>query len=93
MPIGVRTFDELGRVLFDSTTRVGRVMGTIVANPAGGSISDANLAQGTPFAFAIPSGDIQFAGNPMLTPVCTINGTTITYGASNIAFLIMYGVY
>ncbi|WP_036114456.1 MULTISPECIES: hypothetical protein [Luteibacter] len=65
-------------------------MGLVAGNQAGGSITDPSLAQGTPFAFVMMTGSITLASQ---CPQVTINGTTISYTASNLPFLIVYGTY
>ncbi len=90
MPLGVQIWDEHGNLMIDQFTRVGRIMGVVAGNTAGGSISDGNLAQGTPFASVMLLGVVNLAD---LAPQVSISGTTITYTSSSYPFYIIYGTY
>jgi len=90
MPQGLQCFDEAGNVILDQTTRVGRVFSVVPGNQKGGSISDAGLRLGRPWANAIVLGAANIGS---LGPQITIDGTTITYTSATMPFLIAYGTF
>lgn len=90
MGLGIQVRDAAGNLLLDNFTRVGRVIGVVPGNTAGGSFNVPSLAQGTPWAFFQVLGQMTLAN---VGPQVSISGTTISYTASSYPFLIVYGTY
>lgn len=90
MPAGLQVWDAAGNLIFDTADRAGRVLGSVTTTTgAAGSITNAALSQGTPFALVEPL-DTLAAGD--YVPVATFGGTTMSWTAGY-ACLILYGVY
>ncbi|WP_176086969.1 hypothetical protein [Martelella sp. HB161492] len=92
MTAGLQTFDASGRIVLDTTSRTGRVIGVTTITGTSGSHSDAGLATGTPFFFLATT-------SPAVAKAVTvtISGTTISWTiASDQAsgsYPLVYGVY
>ncbi|KAF1005482.1 MAG: hypothetical protein GAK28_03234 [Luteibacter sp.] len=82
--------DELNRIVMDGDTRVSRCLGVIDCNPAGGSFTDPNLAQGTGWAVAIPIE--AYSGWDVLA-TAKVQGTTVTYTYSKKRCRLLWGTY
>ena len=51
MPMGIQAFDQNGNLIFDTTDRIGRVVGVVFTNGgSSGNYSNADLSTGAPFA-------------------------------------------
>lgn len=97
MAAGLQVWDGAGNLITDSTTWMGQMLGsfTLEKNHAAGSIYDANLTLGRPFAMTFPEDGnygAQSWGNPDST-VVTISGATISWPAGRYACRVVYGVY
>lgn len=84
MPAGLEVFDGAGALRLSLTDRLTRVLGSIPASSAAGSIAVPGFALGTPFWFLLEQTDIY-------GPEITISGTTLTWAKN--ASTILYGVY
>lgn len=88
---GIRVRTPAGVITFDSSVRTGRIIGYVDVS-ADGSLSNALLADGTPFSLCH-----RLAGTDgQQTPAVTFSGTTMTwtYPAGNKSNTrILYGVW
>lgn len=97
MPQGLKVWDAAGNPVIDSATWTGLVLGSVPLgiNHGAGSITDAGLARGRPFAFTWPAEGLSGAtpsGNPQQISV-SISGTTLSWTAAPAACQIIYGIY
>jgi len=84
-------FDAAGNVVVDLADRVSRVLGTFRTGTAAGSITDAGLASGTPFAI---STNVQaFGPSTIVMPTFTFSGSTLSWTAPTKDNIVVYGVY
>ncbi len=89
---GLRIRDESGNVIFDGNSTVARILGaqTLAANSSG-SVTNAEFAQGEPFAILYP---ITLPDqNHYNFPKLTFSGNKLTWTAGTISAHIAYGVY
>lgn len=92
MAYGLVVRDAAGNVILDTSTRLTRILGTFNTGTSNGSITDGNLAQGTPFWF-ISDG---YGSGDGFTADISVSGTTISWtitGTPKIACQFVYGVY
>ncbi len=97
MPAGMQIWDEQGRLMVDTNTRLSQVLGSfsIGDNSPAGSLVDGNLANGTPFVAVISHEGPKTDGSNglRLLPQAWVSGpTTISWSAGDSAF-ILYGIY
>lgn len=80
MAVGLKIWNASGVVTLDSTTRVGKIIGSFSIGGAGtaqtGSVTDSKLALGTPFNFAILTSS--FPGTDKY-PSFSFSGTTLNW--------------
>ena len=101
MPAGMQCFDASSRLVVDFTTRLARVLGVRDLNGTAGSLFDANLSAGTPFAVFQQNGVLYHISGDTAFPTITISGNTISWTYSpgqtpfhtNISGRLFYGVY
>ena len=100
MATGIKIWDASGNLIFDETSRAGRVLGTTVVNGGSGSIPNGDFSQGTPWAIAFKLGT-GLAGSGLICPCYTsFSGNTLNwaYGpvsgqSADYQTFIAYGVY
>ncbi len=94
MPAGFQCWDENGTLLYDTTTNMGRILGTISTGGVNGSLSVPAFSQGTPFAFPVLVLS-DAASVDVFQPLVTISGTTLswTYPRGSGQATIVYGTY
>jgi hypothetical protein len=94
MASGLRVWDNVGNLLIDTSTRMGRVLGQISTGTADGSVTSAGFATGAPFYAIVPKSGSPAAIN---TPNITITGNTMSWSFSGVPSpqdsLVLYGVY
>lgn len=79
MPAGLQVWDTDGVLQIDTSSYIGRLIGTIDASAATGSTSLAGLDSGLPFAIPVTQQiDGQYSGMESI-PVCTFSGNTVTW--------------
>jgi len=80
MPTGLQVFDATGRIMLDTTTRLGRIYSTFSSGVADGAVSVSALADGgEPFVFVEDnSADLTIA-TPYAYPNVTVSGTTVSW--------------
>lgn len=86
MPAGLQIWDEAGNFILDTTSIVGRLIGTIDASAMSGSVNVVGLDQGTPFA--IPIMDVGSGAQTYSTislPIVTFSGSTVSWTRQGIA--------
>ncbi|KVT46716.1 hypothetical protein WK52_00165 [Burkholderia multivorans] len=97
MTVGLQIFDQWGNLVFDATTRVGRVLFRQRVAGGSGTFWDDRLTTGTPFAcFQADSIPIATAVDKILPPTITISGNSVTYAYNDgtpIPGSILAGVY
>lgn len=101
MPSGMQCFDALGRLTVDFTTRLPRFLGSRSLAGDSGSLTDANLLQGTPFYIFQPAGLFYHISGDAARPVINISGSTLSWSYSggvtqyhiNVPGTLFYGVY
>lgn len=80
MTAGLQIFDEYGRLLFDATTRCGRVLLSQRVGGGSGTFWDDRLTQGQPFACFLADGlPISTPVSKSLPPIISISGNSVTY--------------
>lgn len=72
---GLQVWDEAGRVVMDSTTRLGLAIGVLQTGTSNGSYSDARLLGGSPFIIVSPDS----MGLTISVPVVTVSGQTVSW--------------
>jgi hypothetical protein len=99
---GVQVWAPDGTILIDTNTSVALILGTFAiggtGSPQSGSVTDARLANGRPYAFMLLGG-IPGANNQEAE--VTVSGTTVTWRYPNAdptfanrpAVTIMYGTF
>lgn len=96
MPAGLQTWDASGNPLIDLTSRLGRIVGTHTTGSSNGSITNAGLALGTPFALISQPGSVVSNGGTFYpSPTVSFSGTTMswTFTGSGAPTTIVYGIY
>ena len=93
MPAGFQAWDASGNLIIDLSTRTGFVLGNVAINSGNqtGSLTDAGLADGTPFYFNVAD-----TGESSRHPFVSFSGTTMSWTkstATNFTGTIFYGVY
>jgi hypothetical protein len=95
MPEGVEIYNSSGVLIFSTTQRLGKVLGTQSIS-SNGNTTVAGTALGTPFAFAPSStGSDEWPnsfGQDANWPEVTFSGTTMTW-VTAVAAEIVYGVF
>jgi hypothetical protein len=102
MAAGLQIFDASGAVVVDLSDRPGRILGAASATTSSatygnnGSVTDARLANGTPFYIITPF--FGFFGDDFGYPIVTFSGTTMSWNYvdnGNAAFVctIYYGTF
>lgn len=97
MAQGLQCFDANGNLTLDVTDRLTRVLGQFNTNSLDGSITDSNLASGSPWIFESSSSISPALDVSPLT--VKIEGTTITWayvdtsGVPKLNKRFIYGVY
>ncbi|KAF1045597.1 MAG: hypothetical protein GAK38_02889 [Xylophilus sp.] len=71
-------------------TRISRLIGMIDCNPAGGSVSDVNFSQGTPWALCVPA---ESYSSYTVIAYASISGGTVNYTASKVKCRLLYGTF
>ena len=95
MAYGIKVWDASGNTVMDSSTRLGRILGTTTTGTSNGSISNSAFSQGSPFYTVYTIGGSGYD----VQPYVYVSGTSLvwywdTSGASyNASCLIIYGVY
>ena len=92
MSVGLEVYDASGNKLVDPDTSMGRILGSVVSGTTGGSLVDADFAQGTPFTISLNVSGTN-PPIPHLGPVITFSGTTMSWGTTTQSALILYGVH
>jgi hypothetical protein len=105
MSVGLRVWDGVGTLTFDTNDYVGRFLGSVAAGSGTGSITDARLTTGIPFAVPVfiqpnMSYPILNLGVYTSSPVISFSGATMIFtrtpdtfqGAVFPACTIWYGV-
>lgn len=98
MAYGLRTWDEQGKLLIDTSSRLSRVLGTVqITAGVDGSVSSPDFVQGTPFwmAYATAASTGSYAG---AMPAFTISGSTLSWSWAGMEqykdnCTLIYGVY
>ena len=99
MAAGIECYDAAGNLTFAATDYLGRVLGTIniVGANGNGSLTDANLLAGMPWAIFFSDG----SGSVAVPCIVTCSGQTITWtfggsyantGSNNPGGFILYGI-
>lgn len=99
MGIGFECYDASGRLTFGASDRLGRVLGiiSIAQGSASGSLTDANLANGDPFAIFFRDG----SGARTVSVTAAASGQTVSWtfggpyanqGSNNPGGFIVYGI-
>ena len=91
MPQGLQVFDAAGNVIVDTSTRLGRVLGSATIGPSGsGSITNASFALGTPWCMIYNSSSF-----PTYEPVISFSGTSLlwSFAYTSSSYTIVYGIY
>lgn len=91
MAEGLQVWDENGSVLVDGATRMSSVLG-IVSITAAGSLSNADLAKGTPW-YVVNNPDRLGRGIRVTVSGTTISWTVTTLGTPSGPSQLIYGVY
>lgn len=93
MAQGLKVWDASGNVVLDTSTRVGRLLGSVAVNTATGSVMNADFAQGTVLWFLVPIG----TGGAQQYPAVSYSSGTTTLSWSgaftSATFQLWYGVY
>ncbi|EKE79731.1 hypothetical protein [Idiomarina xiamenensis] len=63
MPEGLQVWDESGRLIVDTTTLVGKLLGTTFSEQLSGYLDDERFLRGTPFGFVLPQPTSYNLGN------------------------------
>jgi hypothetical protein len=92
MPAGVETRDTAGNVVLTLGDRLSRILGSFNTGTVSGSLVDAGLASGTPWACCIGYGSASTSSST-IPPVVTFSGTTLSWTAPSVDNLVLYGVY
>lgn len=92
MPAGLEVYNEQGVNIVTITDRLQRVIGSLVANPGGGSISVPEFLQNTPFYFTVDNNS-NGLGEFQTTPTININGSTLSWSGGSRSATVIYGVY
>lgn len=82
MPSGMQCWDANGNLLVDFTTRLSRMLGSQYIDGTAGSLMDANLAQGEPFAVFQPEQLFNHISGDSPRPNIIISGNTISWSYS-----------
>jgi hypothetical protein len=89
MPAGLQVFGPDGRVWLDTSSRLGRVLGTVSINGSAGSLLNAGLSQGTPFVSFSPSEIFGTVTGQIISPTFSFSGNSMSWvyppGGANIA--------
>ena len=96
MPAGFQAWDASGNTVVDLSTRLGRILGVHTTGSSNGSITNAGLAQGTPFALVSqPNSTVANGGTFYPSPTVSFSGTTMswTFPGTGAPSTIVYGVY
>lgn len=90
---GIEVYNSSGQLVFNSDSRLGRVIGSVRLTGAAGSITDARFSSGTPFHAFIADATVA----ARTYPVISVAGTTISWSYSGaypiISGLLIYGAY
>ena len=95
MAYGLQVWDSSGNTVMDTSTRMGRVLGTVSTGITNGSITNSAFSQGSPFYVVSTVGGSGYDVQPYVNVV----GSTLTWywGTSgawyNASCIIIYGVY
>lgn len=96
MAYGMRIWNDQGQLVFDTTTRACRVLGTISTGTADGSIVDPGFATGTAWwslRMKINTGS-QYQVRP---PLVSVSGNTLSWafpaGTTKADNFLTYGIY
>ena len=83
MPAGFQTWDASGNLIVDTTTLLGRIIGSVSIVGTSGSITDARFANGTPFAFPVMGYSNAFSAFSLdasrSAPAVSFSGTTLNW--------------
>ena len=99
MSHGIEVRDAAGNIIFDSTWRLGRILGSVQSGTAAGSVNvTANYGNGSLFAFAVDiSTPAQVSSG---CPAVYVSGNTVSWNwpaKDGLGFrknsLIMWGVF
>ena len=86
-------YDASGNVIVSLDSRLPRIIGQVNSGTANGSITDAALANGTPFAIPLPPD----SSNLRVTINISFSGTTMSWQFLNspptAGYTILYGYY
>ncbi len=91
MTAGLQVYGPDGRVWLDTSSRLGRVLGTVFIGGAAGSISNAGLASAgaSPFVSFSPQEIFGTVTGQIISPTFSFSGTTMSWvyppGGANIA--------
>jgi hypothetical protein len=98
MSWGMRIWDRNGKIVFDTTSRIGRIIGYVDTGEVNGEITDLRLTLGEPFFVASP---IEFLGFEYYMPRIVITGSTLSWAFTKevspynlpVPSRIMYGTF
>lgn len=95
MPVGLQCWDVNGNLTLDVTDRLTRVLGTVETGTSSGSVTDANLANGTPWFVMRDTSDYEMLSEANCSVVISGNAVTWTFVGSGTKTnkKIIYGVY
>ncbi|NDD82997.1 hypothetical protein EBZ38_01765 [bacterium] len=92
MPAGLREYDASGNLIFDTTSKLGRVLGvTTLTGTVDGNLTDNDLTSGTPFWMIV---SVASFGAEM--PAISTTGTLLSWswsGRGSGTYKLIYGVY
>jgi hypothetical protein len=99
MPAGLQTFDVLGNLVIDTSTRVGTLLGTVDTGKSDGSVVVPAFSLGTPF-WSITSLDSSYTMYAPRVEAGFIDGAwrikwvfNVSGASYNNTFRITYGVF
>lgn len=101
MAYGMRIWDSLGRVQIDTTTRLSRVLGTVVTPASSGSVTNADFSTGTMwFIFKYDCKNFNYNEAILINVVVIGNTLSWTYSMTtgravpaDPTMRLIYGVY
>ncbi|WP_115720204.1 hypothetical protein [Gallaecimonas mangrovi] len=106
MAIGMQAWDANGNLIFDLTSRVGRILGTVSNAASSGTITNAQFSTGTPFCIPICNYSSGWSANNLgsttAMPLVSFSNNTMSWQQSEaytsdpesgISVTLLYGVY